>query len=187
MDEDFIFTQTEYAKLLGISRECLRTRRRTGKLEGEYKVINGQYYFKRPRNKERPNIENTTPKKPPKQRRRGQHYKSLVSGESTNYPNWKMQQHNEIKMMAALKSSVSREDLDLIPAAIYQIKEQRKKELQLQNEERERSKQIYKKNTLLSYGRGIYNCKTQQPKWVTMELIETNGVKSPKKYKYYDI
>lgn len=43
MDDEFIFTQTEYAKVLGISRECLRTRRRTGKLEGEYKLINGTY------------------------------------------------------------------------------------------------------------------------------------------------
>jgi len=152
--------------------------------EGEYKVINGQYFYKRPR----PNIENTTPKKPPvKQRRRGQHYRSLVSGESTNYPNWKMQQHNEIKMMTALKSSVSREDLDLIPVAIHQLKEQRQRERDRLNEERERSKQIYKKNTLLSYGRGIYNCKTQQPKWTDMETFENNGMKPKKIYKYYDI
>ena len=184
MNDEFILTQTEYAKIIGVSRECLRTRRRTGKLEGEYKVINGCYFFKRPR----PNIENTTPKKPPmKQRRRGQHYRSLVSDESTNYPNWKMQQHNEIKMMTALKSSVSREELDLIPVAIHQIKEQRKKELQRINEERERSKQIYKKNTLLSYGRGIYNCKTQQPKWTDMETFENNVMKPKKIYKYYDI
>ena len=89
--------------------------------------------------------------------------------------------------MTALKSSVSREDLDLLPAALFSIKEQRKKELQRINEERERSKQIYKKNTLLSYGRGIYNCKTQQPKWTDMETFENNGMKPKKIYKYYDI
>lgn len=184
MDDEFILTQTEYAKILGVSRECLRTRRRTGKLEGEYKVINGQYFYKRVR----PNIENTTPKKPPvKTRRRGQHYRSLVTGETTNYPNYKMQQHNELKMMTALKSSLSQDEIDLIPLAVHQLKEQRQKERQQFREERERSQLIYKKNTLLNYGRGIYNCKTQTPNWRDMEYIENNGMKPKKKYKYYDI
>lgn len=186
MDDEFIFTQTEYAKVLGISRECLRTRRRTGKLEGEYKLINGNYFFKRPR----PDMEKTTGTKPPaacaaKKRRRGQHYKSLVSGESTNYPNYKMQQHNELKMMTALKSSVSREDLDLIPAAINKIKEDRFKTKQRLIAEQEHNRS--RNNPYKNYGRGVYNAKAQQPRWVDMETFETNGVKPPKKYKYYDI
>ncbi|MFL2525487.1 MAG: hypothetical protein ACJ0Q7_03215 [Pelagibacteraceae bacterium] len=51
----------------------------------------------------------------------------MISEKTTNYPNWKMEQHNQIKMMTALKSSVSREDLDLIPAAINKVKEERLK------------------------------------------------------------
>ena len=97
-----------------------------------------------------------------------------------------MQQHNEIKMMAALKSSVSREELDLIPAAIYQIKEQRLKEQQQLQQERDQQNRIYKKDSFINYGRGIYNCKTQTPKWVDLKTFVSNGVKPQKKYKFYD-
>ena len=47
MNEDYPFTSLEYAKMLGISKECLRGRRRAGKLEGEYITKGNQYYFKR--------------------------------------------------------------------------------------------------------------------------------------------
>lgn len=179
MSDDFIFSQTEYAKVLGISRECLRTRRRTGKLEGEYKVINGQYFYKRPR----VNIEETTPKKPPiKRPRRGQHYKQLAGDAKTNYPNIAFQRHNEIKMLAALKSNVDPDEAALIPAAIHSIREDRKKQLATLQSQRRTNTMNYK-----NYGRGVYNCKKQMPKWVDYETYETNNVKPPKKYKYYDI
>jgi|TARA_E500000318_G_scaffold63198_1_gene58536 hypothetical protein len=179
MDDEFIFTQTEYAKLLGISRECLRTRRRTGKLEGEYKVIDEKYFYKRPR----PDIEKTRGTKPPvasaaKKRRRGQHYRSLISEKTTNYPNWKMEQHNQIKMMTALKSSVSREDLDLIPAAINKVKEERLKKHRQSIEENRLKKSSNEK--FKNYGCGIYNAKTQQPKWVEWDIFDGSRKRNKK-------
>ena len=36
MQPEFIFTEAEYAKIVGISKEGVRSRRRDGKLEGEY-------------------------------------------------------------------------------------------------------------------------------------------------------
>ena len=95
MQDEFPFTALEYAKMLGISKECLRGRRRYGKLEGEYTVKDNCYFYKRVR----PDQLLSTPKNPPKRvRRRGAH----SHGQAVQYPNNAFRQHNEAKMMAKL-------------------------------------------------------------------------------------
>jgi len=182
MENEYPFTQSEYAKIIGVTKECLRTRRRTGKLVGEYKVIENQYFYKRPR----PNQQSTTLVKPPARRRkRGQHYQSLLGSAVTHYPHFKMKQHNELKMIAKLQRSVSQEDVELIPAAIHHIRQERQKELERFRQEQQQRNTLYKPGTFRSYGQGIYNCKKQPYRWVDWDTFRSNG-KSKKKYQYYD-
>ena len=116
MQDEFPFTVLEYAKMLGISKECLRGRRRSGKLEGEYTVKDNCYFYKRVR----PDQLLSTPKNPPKRvRRRGAHN----HGQTVHYPNNAFRQHNEAKMMAKLKYNIDDETLSLLPEAILKAKE----------------------------------------------------------------
>lgn len=47
MENDFILTSTEFAKITGISNESLRSRRRRGLYEGQYILKNKSYRWKR--------------------------------------------------------------------------------------------------------------------------------------------
>ena len=98
MQDEFPFTALEYAKMLGISKECLRGRRRSGKLEGEYTVKDNCYFY----NGASRSI--STPKNPPQRVRRGAHNTGPRS--SLKYPNNAFRQHNEAKMMAKLKYNI---------------------------------------------------------------------------------
>ena len=49
MENDFILTSTEFAKLIDISNESLRSRRRRGLYQGQYILKNKSYRWKRPR------------------------------------------------------------------------------------------------------------------------------------------
>jgi hypothetical protein len=96
-----------------------------------------------------------------------------VSGQKTNYPNYAMQQHNELKMLAKLQRNVDPELQELLPEAIEQakrIKEQRQQELQ---------RELINKRPK-SYGR-MYNPKLSTPTWDEFEPKP-----QPKKYRYYD-
>ena len=47
-DNDFVLKEEEYAKILGITRAGLRSRRRDGKMEGQYKKVGRIYYYLKP-------------------------------------------------------------------------------------------------------------------------------------------
>ena len=49
MENEFILTSTEFAKLIGISNEALRSRRRRGMYHDQYVLKNKSYAWKRPR------------------------------------------------------------------------------------------------------------------------------------------
>lgn len=49
MENDFILTSTEFAKLIDISTESLRSRRRRGLYQDQYVLKNKSYRWKRPR------------------------------------------------------------------------------------------------------------------------------------------
>ena len=118
MSDNYPFTALEYSKILGISKECLRGRRRAGKLEGEYSVKSNCYFYKRVG----PNHVASTPIIPPKKkRRRGISYTDTP----TKYKNVGLQNHNEMKMLLKLQKRVDPKSLSDIPEALALLHAQR--------------------------------------------------------------
>jgi len=166
MNEDFPFTQLEYAKLLGISKECLRGRRRAGKLEGQYIVKSNQYFYARPRpNNEKNHSKNPHPKRV---RRRGVSY----TGEKLNYRNHALQNHNEMKMLLKLQKKVDPRLIDIVPNALAMYLEQKKTEARSPKPESRSSR-------TKSYGSGIYDPRTVPPVYRSLKP------KVEKKLSYY--
>ena len=172
METEFKYKSGQYAEMLGITKEALRSRRRRGELETEYIIQNGITLWGKPASNHGKKPGGQSCSKPASRsniKRRGVH----VSGQKTNYPNYAMQQHNELKMLAKLQRNVDPELQELLPEAIEQvkrIKEQRQQELQ---------RELINKRPK-SYGR-IYNPKLSNPTWDEFEPKP-----QPKKYKYYD-
>jgi len=172
METEFKYKSGQYAEMLGITKEALRSRRRRGELETEYIIQNGITLWRKPASNHGKKPGGQSCLKPASRsniKRRGVH----VSGQKTNYPNYAMQQHNELKMLAKLQRNVDPELQELLPEAIEQakrIKEQRQQELQ---------RELINKRPK-SYGR-IYNPKLSNPTWDEFEPKP-----QPKKYKYYD-
>jgi len=165
MQSDYLFTEAEYAKIIGLSKEGVRSRRRDGKLEGQYIQKDSRYLYARPRPNQGPAVhENRT-----RNRRRGAH-KSLSD---VRYPNTAFQQHNELKMLAKLKASVDPETLDLIPEAVEIAKKKK------QDRIRETLESVNKPSRT-TYSSGLYNPKYITPTWRPL------GVKKvEKKFNYY--
>ena len=160
METEFKYKSGQYAEMLGISKEALRSRRRRGELETEYIIQNGITLWRKPASNHGKKPGGQSCLKPASRsniKRRGVH----VSGQKTNYPNYAMQQHNELKMLAKLQRNVDPELQELLPEAIEQakrIKEQRQQELQ---------RELINKRPK-SYGR-IYNPKLSNPTWDEFE------------------
>lgn len=172
METEFKYKSGQYAEKLGITKEALRSRRRRGELETEYIIQNGITLWREPASNHgaKPGGQKSPfPATPLKVKRRGVH----ASGQKTNYPNYAMQQHNELKMLAKLQRNVDPELQELLPEAIEQakrIKAQKQQELQ---------RELINKRPK-SYGR-MYNPKLSNPTWDEFEPKPR-----PKKYKYYD-
>jgi|TARA_X000001388_G_scaffold73390_2_gene65027 hypothetical protein len=164
MNEEYPLTQSEYAKIVGISKEGLRSRRRSGKLEGEYVLKDNQYFFKRVG----PNLKRTTPKKHTKPRRRGVH----LSGGQTKYTSNALRLHNEAKMLARLQRNLDQETLDLLPDAIERAKKAKEQRITATRKSVSEPKRIY------SFG--MYNPKYATPKWKSLEEKKTE-----RKFAYY--
>ena len=171
MTDDYPLTQLEYAKILGLSKEALRSRRRAGKLEGLYKVIDDKYFYKRVR----PHQVKTIPDKPPKRpRRRGVHY----SDTPTVYKSAALQQHNEAKMLAKLQYNADKETLDLLPEALNVAREMKAKRIR---EATFAPTKKGKSNIYKMYGWGIYHTKNAPPHYYPIGLT----VRPVKKEKVY--
>lgn len=128
-DDVFNLRSGEYAKLVGISKEALRSKRRRGQLGGEYKKENGIYLWRRPGSNvgPRPGGQSSLVRSA---RSRGAH----KEGKKTKYPNYAFQKANEIKMLARLKSNIDQETQDLLPDAIEIAKQKKRERLQKQLE-----------------------------------------------------
>jgi len=123
MSDEYIFTENEMAKMLDLTKEGLRSRRRKGKLEGFYTIKNNTVLYKRMRPKQRSVIQKN---RTIKTKSRGAHLK----GEQTRYPNYAFKQHNELKMLARLKNNIDQETQDLLPEAIEIAKKQKQTRIQ---------------------------------------------------------
>jgi len=172
MNEDYPFTSLEYAKMLGISKECLRGRRRAGKLEGEYITKDNNYYWKRVR----PCQLLSTPKNPPKRiRRRGVSY----TGETLNYRNHGLQNHNEMKMLLKLQKKVDPKLLAVVPEALALYLEKKKTEAQSKARDPIRTNHGARSGRTKNYGSGIYDPRTVPPVYTSLKP------KTKKKFTYY--
>ena len=165
MDEIFKLTSKEFAKDLGITVECLYSRIRRGKYDGQYISKNKLLFFKKMRpykhgsrsNDNKPlaashlsPVKNTISRT----RRRG----IVAAGGKTKYPNYSFQQHNEIKMLARLKAKLPEEVINEITPAAIKIAQDKV----LQDKQR-RLRESYK--PIKNYGSGIYNAKAATPKY----------------------
>ena len=148
--KDYKFTLSQYAKLLGVSKDCVRSRRRSGKLEGLYIFENGCYLYA----EDRPNNNKTTPKKPGPKRRRGVH----KLGGKTNYKSSAFEKHNALKMVVAARAKLDDETLALVPRAIEEAKKMRSSEVLA-------ARKPNKDKQFKNYGSGIINAKTAAPNW----------------------
>ena len=141
MEKEFKYKSGEYAKILGITKEALRSRRRRGELENEYVIKDGITLWRDPASSHayKPHGSKTSGRNPrspfPVTRSKVKRIGVHAAGIPTKYPNYAFQQHNELKMLAKLQRNVDSELQDLLPEAIEQakkIKQQRQQQLQKQ-------------------------------------------------------
>ena len=115
--DGFYISTPEYALMLGCITEALRSRRRRGELEGEFKTDGKKYWWKSVRPHQVKEIRNNRVKKVSvaRSRRRGVHR----NFQETKYPNYAFEQHNEIKLLASLKQTLPKGVIDEItPEAV---------------------------------------------------------------------
>ena len=121
IDKEFFLTRGEYAKKIGKSKGSVIQLMRRGKLNNEYIIRDGWYFFRDPSRKrafkETVHGPIYTPKKT---YNRGNH-------DNANYPNHAFQQHNAMKRLAAVQYKVSKEIQHKLPRAIEMIKEEDRK------------------------------------------------------------
>tara|TARA_R110002020_G_scaffold163671_1_gene349794 strand:+ start:2060 stop:2839 length:780 start_codon:yes stop_codon:yes gene_type:complete len=131
MDNEFRLTSREYAAILGIKHEALRSRRRRGLEDGNFKEIDKKFWWKTPL-KDRPLIvdsrsnsrQNPGPGssfRPSRYRRRG----ALVKGLKTNYGNarngWQLEEHNLVKHLAKIRYEKGDKIVDEITPEVIKI------------------------------------------------------------------
>ena len=124
MENEFILSSQEFATLLGISTESLRSRRRRGQYPDLYILKNKNYLWKRPAPKHRSggreqkvldavrlsaNASSTTDKSRLllATRRRNKNSGRHKHGQRTNYPNKAFELANEFKMIAKAQRKIS--------------------------------------------------------------------------------
>ena len=119
--EGYYLSTPEFALMLGCSTEALRSRRRRGELEGQYKSDGKKYWWKSLRPITVKKIRNSRLKvassvsRISRKRRRGAHR----NFQETKYPNHAFEQHNEIKLLASLKQTLPKGVIDEItPEAV---------------------------------------------------------------------
>jgi AAA15 family ATPase/GTPase len=131
IDKEFYLTRGQYADKLGKSKGSVIQLMRRGKLNNEYIIRDGWYFFRDP-SKKRAYKETVhgpiyTPKKT---YNRGNH-------DNANYPNHAFQQHNEMKRLAAIQHKVPKDIQNRLPRAIEMLRE----------EDRKNQQQILQKST----------------------------------------
>ena len=158
MDNQYPYTQLEYAKLLGLSKAGLISRRKAGKLEGQYIIKDKCYYYARLR----PDQVNHTPKKHTKRtRRRGVH----AAGAATNYKNVALQNHNEMKMLLKLQRKIDPKLIDSVPEALALYQKQKEEAARSAIKPTTRNGP----RTPKLYGTGLYKPSITNAQWRPLE------------------
>ena len=169
MENKFILTSQEFATLLGISTESLRSRRRRGQYSDLYILKNKNYLWKRPAPKHRSggreqkvfdavrlsaNASSTTDKSRLllAARRRNKNSGRHKHGQRTNYPNKAFELANEFKMIAKAQRKISAAGATEITEDVIRIAEERHREKLL-----EKTKPI----KTINYSSGIYDARNE--------------------------
>tara|TARA_R110002051_G_scaffold49425_1_gene96493 strand:+ start:98 stop:691 length:594 start_codon:yes stop_codon:yes gene_type:complete len=131
--EDFILTSTEFSKLINISTESLRSRRRRGMYADQYVLKNKSYWWKKPRPKQvamtafdRCSVSRDSRSQlhGPRNKNSGNHKLGVVK----NYPNKAFEIHNEIRMLAKAKKKISAAGAEEITEDVIEIARQKHQE-----------------------------------------------------------
>ena len=128
MEKDFRLTSSEYAKMHDLSVEALRSRRRRELERGNFICVDGKYWWKRDRpiavNKKRNSRLVPDPRRPshaPRKRNRG----ALARGEKPDYPNWKMEERNQVLALAKIRDNLGDEVVDEITPELFDLAKKR--------------------------------------------------------------
>ena len=132
MDKIFRLTSSEYAKLIGISNEALRSRRRRKLEQGNFIKDGKEYFWKTPL-RGRPDIELAAPNDRglkygipgpgslKRKRRRG----VMKKGESTNYHNapngWQLEQLNRIRALGKIREELGDDVVDELAPEMFEL------------------------------------------------------------------
>ena len=151
MEKDFILTSDEFSKLLGISKESLRSRRRRGLYKGMYIRKGFAFLWKKPRPlhvhgpqvrdelglsahaSSTKNIGRLPLAKRKRNKNSGSHkqeLRKLDRGTGTKYPNAAFEIHNEIKMVAKAQRKINAAEAnEIVPEVIALAKERHRKKI----------------------------------------------------------
>ena len=140
METEYPLTELEYATILGLTKEGVRSRRRAGKLDGKFIQKDNQYFYERMR----PNQVKTASKNHSRIRRRGVHN----SRSPLQYTNTAFQNHNEMKMLLKLQKRIDPAIIDLVPQAIEKIRQEKE-------EAKQQSVNRVPRSGVKNYGTGI--------------------------------
>ena len=134
MEKDFRLTSSEYAKLRDLSVEALRSRRRRELEKDNYICIEGKYWWKSDGpmtvNKKRNSRRVSGPRSPlpaPRKRNRG----ALARGEKPDYPNWKMEERNQVLALAKIRENLGDEVYDEVTPEVIDLAKKRVAEKKL--------------------------------------------------------
>ena len=163
MENDFILTSTEFARIAGISAESLRSRRRRGMYQDQYVLRNKSYHWKR----QRPARVGATAldrgprsvargtrltQHGPRNKNNGNHKR----GDRTNYPNKAFELANEFKMVLKSQHRIRAAAAEEITPEIIELAEKSHREKLLKK---------CRPVKIRGYTGGIFNCKYAQPQW----------------------
>jgi hypothetical protein len=129
MDKDFRLTSSEYARLLGLTAEALRSRRRRNQENGNFIQIENKFWWKTP-SRDRPLKVKTASNDRPissmpaptkRKRRRG----AMLRGEQTNYHNasngFQLEELNRIRALGKIRDSLGDEVVDEITPELFDL------------------------------------------------------------------
>ncbi len=214
MENDYILTSTEFARIIGTSTESLRSRRRRGMYQDQYVFRNKSYRWKRPRPSQ---VGATAFFRGPSSVARGTRRQSLDAsglrlatrrpkhgarnknsgnhkrGARTNYPNKAFELSNEFKMVLKSQRKIRAADAEEITPELIKLAEekhrekilQKMKEPFLQSDKQMQDAAIKQHNDKWLAEQDYILSRNEKLKWNDPLNPEQNQVKEKKTNPYY--